>query len=76
MIQAEQEEEFHMFTRFLSDTRVGDYAALFGAEYVRHARTESRDYWHICWEDRIVNLTATWFLTDDQVAAVAEILRP
>ena len=76
MIQAEQEENFHISTRRLSDTQVGDYAALFGAEYVRHARTESRDYWHICWEDRIVNLTANWFLTDDQVAVIAEMLKP
>lgn len=76
MIQLEQEENFHISTRRLSDTQVGDYAELFGAEYVRHARTESRDHWHICWEDRIVNLTATWFLTDDQVAVIVEMLKP
>lgn len=76
MIQAEQEQQFHQSTRYLANAQVGAYAELFDAEYARHAQNELRDYWHICWEDRIVTLTASWPLTGEQIAIVAQILKP
>lgn len=76
MIQAEQEQNFLQSASFFADSSIASYAELFGAEYVRHAQTELRDYWHICWEDRVVNLSATWPLTEEQIAIVAEMLKP
>lgn len=76
MIQAEQEQQFLQSVSYLTDGEIAVHAEAFGAEYARRAQNDLRDRWHICWEDRIVSLTATWPLTEEQVAVVAEILKP
>lgn len=76
MIQAEQEQQFLQSISYLTDGEVAVHAEAFGAEYARHAQNELRDRWHICWDDRIVSLTATWPLTEEQIAIVAEMLKP
>ena len=76
MIQAEQEQQFLQSVSYLTDGEIAVHAEAFGAEYARRAQNELRDRWHICWEDRIVSLTATWPLTEEQIAIIAEILKP
>ncbi len=76
MIQAEQEQQFNQSSHYLAGVQFGMCGEQFGAEYARHAQTDLRDYWHICWEDRVVTLTASWYLTDEQIAIAAEKLKP
>ncbi len=76
MLLNEQEDEFKISAHYSVESDVADHAALFGADYVRHAPSALGDRWLICWDSRIVRLRASWELTDDQIAALAEILKP
>lgn len=76
MIQAEQEERFLMSVRYQTDSEAAGYAQLLDAEYVRHAFSGQHDYWLICWEDRVVNLSASWPLTQEQIITAASKLNP
>ena len=72
----EQERDYLQTVSFRTDGTVRDCADLWNAEYARHAIGESAEYWFICWENRIVTLTVTTPLTDDQIAVVASLLAP
>lgn len=76
MLLDEQEDEFQIASHYTADPEAAAPAELFGAEYARHARTGLGDYWLICWDSRIVYLKATWELTGEQTAILAEVLRP
>ena len=53
-----------------------EHAALFDAEYARHALNNQGDRWLICWDSRIVYLKASWVLTEEQLAIIADTLKP
>lgn len=76
ILQKEQEELFLGAVNHLADREAAEYAALFNADYVRHSYHLTYDRWLICWDSRIVNLRASWELTREQIAALAEILKP
>jgi len=72
----EQEQQFLQSAHFLTEGTIGEHAGFFDAEYARHARTELGDYWLICWDERIVNLKASWELTEDQLGILKDLLKP
>lgn len=76
MLLNEQEDSFKIAAHYSVESEVAEYAALFGAEYVRHAPSTLGDRWFICWDSRIVTLKASWELTEDQLATLAELLKP
>ena len=76
MLLNEQEDEFKIAAHYSVESDVADHAALFGADYVRHAPGPLGDRWFICWDSRIVNLKASWELTETQIAMLAEALKP
>ena len=72
----EQEKVFLMGAGHITDPDVAAYAALFETEYIRHARNASGDRWLLCWDSRIVNLRATWDLTQEQLQILKDLLKP
>ena len=72
----EQEDEFLIATHYTADPEVVLPAEQFGAQYARHAQTALRDHWLICWDTRIVHIKSTWPLTEEQIAILADILKP
>lgn len=73
----EAEENFlNSASVFTAGNLETNLAHLWDADRVWHSSGELNDRWLICWEDRIVSLRAGWPMTDQQIAAAAEILKP
>ena len=76
MILNEQEQDIIRLSRYSVLPGVAEFAEIFDAEYARHATSNTGDRWLICWEDRIVDFYADWILTEEQLAVLADILKP
>lgn len=76
MILNEQEQDIIRYSRYSMLPGVAEFAEIFDAEYARHATSNIGDRWLICWEDRIVDFYANWQLTEEQLAVLADILKP
>ena len=76
MLLNEQEQQFLQSTHYVNDGMIGEYAEFFDAEYARHSQTKLGDYWLICWDSRILNLKASWELTEEQLATITKTLKP
>ena len=76
MILNEQEQDIIRLSRYSMLPGVAEFAEIFDAEYARHATSKTGDRWLICWEDRIVDFYADWILTEEQLAVLADILKP
>lgn len=72
-----EQERSYMEAGWLSKEALTDeQREIVGADYIRRCTSANYDRWFICWEDRIVTLRASWELTDEQLALVAQALRP
>lgn len=72
----EQERDFLDQADWVSNGEIRNQSDLWGAHYARHAPGDFKDCWFICWDGRIVSLSATWPLTEEQIAIAAELLGP
>ena len=76
MLLNEQEQQF-MQSSMYSDLPIdGELRTQFDAEYVRHSLNNTGDRWLICWDSRIVYLRSTWELSEEQLATIADTLKP
>ena len=75
MLLNEQEQQFMQSSLYSYLPIDGELRDLFGAEYVRHSMNNTGDRWLICWDSRIVYLRASWNLTEEQIAVIAEQLK-
>ena len=76
MLLNEQEQTLMQASHYSYLPVEPEQAALFGAEYARHALNNLGDRWLICWDSRIVYLRATWELSEEQLATIADTLKP
>lgn len=76
MLLDEQEADFLMGTGHIAGPLTEQQAELFDAEYARHASNGLGDRYLICWDSRIIHLRASWELTEQQIAIIAEQLKP
>lgn len=77
MLLNEQEQNFIDNRHYQGDTFISDeLRTLIGADYLRRTATSSEDRWLICWEERILYLYASWPLSDEQAAAMIEVIKP
>lgn len=77
MILNEQEQDFIRSQVYVGDADIPDaIREILGADYLRRSTGANYDMWFICWDDRIVYFYADWILTDEQIAVIAEVLRP
>lgn len=76
MLLNEQEQQFMQSSMYSYLPIEGELRDQFEAEYVRHSRNNTGDRWLICWDDRIVNLRASWELTGEQLQTIRDSLMP
>lgn len=76
MLLNEQEQQLMQASHYSVLPEIAELAEMFDAEYARHAINNQGDRWLICWDSRIVYLRAGWQLSEEQLAAIAEILKP
>ena len=78
MILNDMEQDYLRFRPFQADTDIPDeLRTLISADYIRRSTSYLyEDRWFICWDGRILDIYANWVLTDEQVAALAAILKP
>lgn len=77
MILNDMELDYIRFRDFQGDTPLtGELRESIGAHYIRRSQSSLTDRWFICWDDRIVDLYANWVLTDEQVAAFIDHMKP
>ena len=76
MVLNEQEQHVIRYSHYSAMPEVAELAAIFDAEYARRAVTNMGDRLLICWDERIVFFYADWILTEDQLATIADILKP
>ena len=77
MILNEQERSYLEAAGWLADDTITyEQREEFGADYIRRSTSKTYDRWFICWDDRIVTLRASWALTGEQIAIVAQALKP
>ena len=76
MLLNEQEQQFMQSSLYSYLPIEEELRDQFDAEYVRHSRNNTGDRWLICWDSRIVNLRASWELTEEQIDIIVEQLKP
>ena len=76
MLLNEQEQQFMQSSMYSYLPIEGELRDQFEAEYVRHSRNNTGDRWLICWDDRIVNLRASWELTEEEIDIIVDQLMP
>ena len=78
MILNNMEQNYLRFRPYQADAVIPDeLRELIGADYIRRSTSYLyEDRWFICWDERILDIYADWVLTDEQVAALAAILKP
>ena len=76
MLLNEQEQQFMQSSLYSYLPIEEELRDQFDAEYVRHSRNNTGDRWLICWDSRIVNLRASWELTEEQLDIITELLKP
>ena len=78
IILNDMEQDYLRFRPYQADADIPDeLRELVGADYIRRSTSYLyEDCWFICWDDRILDIYADWVLTDEQVAALAAILKP
>ena len=72
----EQEQQFMQSAMYSYLPIEEELRDQFDAEYVRHSMNATGDRWLICWDSRIVNLRASWELTEEQIDIIVEQLKP
>lgn len=73
----EQEQRYIRSHYYVGNAVISDeLRELIGADYLRRSTGPDADRFFICWEDRIVLLHATWTLTDEQAAVLADVWKP
>ena len=77
MIFNDIEYDFLCYRRYHGDTEISaELRELIGADYIRRSAGPLSDDWFICWEDRIVCIYINWPLTEEQIAILAQTLKP
>ena len=76
MLLNEQEQQFMQSSLYSYLPIEEELRDQFDAEYVRHSRNNTGDRWLICWDTRIVNLRASWELTEEQIDIIVDQLMP
>ena len=76
MLLNEQEQQFMQSSMYSYLPIEEELRDQFDAESVRHSRNNTGDRWLICWDTRIVNLRASWELTEEQIDIIVEQLKP
>ena len=77
MILNEQEQDFVRSRFYLGDADLtNELQEILGTSYLRRTYGLENDLLLLCWDDRIVYLYADWILTEEQLAVLADILKP
>ena len=76
MLLNEQEQQFMQSSLYGYLPIEGELRDQFDAEYVRHSMNTTGDRWLICWDSRIINLRASWELTEEQIDIIVAQLKP